>query len=106
MGITPNREGDTMNNLVLELICKEHGIEVMGCLLHELSKIPNFERLNVVNHSYDFLLKEITSEKESLLSDENNKAVYFKLKNKLNALPDKKEPILDMEKIIELLNRE
>lgn len=91
-------------------ISKEYGLEIVNCMLNELSNIPSFERLVILEHAHRFLVKECSDETAQLLSTENNKAEYMKLKSRMDALlPIKKEQlinILEMGNISELLEGE
>ena len=99
-----------MAKTLLNQICKEYGLEVMDCILNELSKEQDFEKLNMVKHALDFLFKECAKETTSLTADEKSKSEYAALKNKLNTLlEDKKKQLkelFDIENIAAILSGE
>jgi hypothetical protein len=86
-----------MENNTKELLNKEYGLELMGCVLDELAKIPGFERVAIIKHAHELLTKECKNEAAALLSSEGDGAVYTALRNKLDALlPGKKERLVEI----------
>lgn len=57
-----------MANNAKELISKEYGLELIGCVLSELSKIEGFERLAIIKHAHDLLIKECKDDTATFLS--------------------------------------
>lgn len=82
-----------------ELISKEYGLELIGCLLNEIGKLPGFDRLAVVKHAHELLSKECKNEAETILSG-NTGGEYTELKNKLAVmLTEKKEQLIELVEI-------
>jgi hypothetical protein len=89
-----------------DLLSKEYGLELIGFVLDELSKIPGFDRLEMIKRSHDFVVNEYKKDASMLLPDDEE-SEYTDTKNRLSALLlEKKEQIvkiIDVENLSSLL---
>ena len=83
-----------MSNRVIELIRKEYGLNILGCVITELSGIPGFEKILLTQRVYDGIAEELANEAAAVQADENENQLYAALHSKLNnILPDKLDKI-------------
>ena len=89
----------------MELLRKQYGLSLLDCVLDELYKTPDFERLAIVKHAHKLLVKECADEAAALADN----AEYAALKNSLDTiLTDKKArlvSLLEVENVPTMINR-
>jgi hypothetical protein len=77
----------------MELLRKEYGLCLLGCVLDELSKTPGFERLAIAIHAHNLLVKGCADEAAAFADN----AEYAALKNNLDTiLADKKARLVTL----------
>jgi len=99
-----------MENNIIELACIQYNLEVLSCLTEEMKKIRGFTGLEYLKASLGYVVNEYGKYKESLLTNENDKAVYAQLESKLAVLLQSKKAqivsLLDIDNIPTILGKD